>query len=318
MKKKIFFTLLACALFIPIIKASNANPTITSTIKKDGTLDFTVGLTNIELDTSKEYQWAIVANQAATPSSGDWSIVNTYTTNTMSIDIVFKRNQSIVAKFDTAYLVVREKTSQEVVIDHASFDVSIPYAYGAVPFIKNTNGQDRWHIDNPFASCALCYTLNEYQAEKITDQSIIDGYMDLKDSNGEIDSTQLADYINTLTLQTPTSFQASEEHVKDGMKNESIGITETGLYFVWGRISQGGSKKMYGVTIYDNTNGSTSTPATTQNTTSAQSTTPTAPKKTTSGTVESPKTGVTGYIVPGIILFVATLGIYGAYKKKFN
>lgn len=312
MKKKIFFTLLACALFIPIIKASNANPTVTSTIKKDGSLDFAVELTNIELDTSKEYQWAIVANQAAEPASGDWSPVNTYTTNTMSFDIVFEDKEAIVAKYDTVYLVVREKTSQEVVIDHTSVNVSIPYAYGAVPFIKNTNGEDRWHIDDPFKSCALCNTLNEYQAVKITDQNIIDGYMDLKDSNGEIDSTQLADYINTLTLQTPTSFQASEEYVKDGMKNGRIGITETGLYFVWGRITQSSSKKIYGVTIYNNeSEGSSSTQG-------SSSTTPTTPKKTTSDTVESPKTGVTGYIVPGIILFAATLGIYGAYKKKFN
>lgn len=316
MKKKIFLTLLVCALFIPIIKASNDNPTINSTIKKDSSLDFDVKVTDVELDDTKQYEWAIVANQAATPENGDWQTVNTYTANSMDFYMDFKTHentansiQNVVSQVDTAYLLVREKTSQNLIIDHAAFDVSIPYAYGVVPYtIKMSNGKDDWHMKSPFALCAQCYSTNKYQAVKITDENVINGYMNLKDSNGEIDADRLADYINTLTLQPPTSFQASEDGTKLGKTNEQIGVTEKGLYFVWGEYSYGTSKKIYGVTIYNNEYEAapTQTPTTTE------------PKKETSDTVESPSTGVSNYMISGIALLVITLGIYGVYKKKFN
>ena len=319
MKKKIFLTLLVCALFIPIIKASNDNPTINSTIRKDGSLDFDLNLTDLELDESKEYEWAIVANQAATPEDSDWEAPKEYTSSTMYIylDFVTDENtpnkiQNVIGRNDDAYLVVREKATQNIVINHAKFNASIPYAYGAVPY-KNQNNV--WTIKAHLFAGNYNISVQpnrKLHVERITDKNVINGYLNLKESNGEVNAGRLADYINTLNLELPSgsgSFKLNANVVGTGLKDSEMGITEKGLCFIWGAYNTSDYKTVYGVTIYDNGyDGSENT----------QTPTTTEPKKETSNTVESPSTGVSNYMISGIALLVITLGIYGVYKKKFN
>lgn len=253
--KKVFTFLFSICLFTMVASASNESPTIKSEIVKDGSFDFNVTLTDMNLSTNMEYEWAIVKNQAATPEDNSWVTINNWTNNKVELNLDFSDDKiySVLSKSDIAYLIIREKTSKNVITDHAKIDVSIPYAYGAVPYLNDNGG---WYLPRVFDNSSL-YDLGAVSkiiAIKITNQDIINGYLNLKDESGNINKNKLAEYINSLNLNNndiPSSFI---DGATSGVYSfsEEIGITEKAIYFVWGSQSYGSSKTVYGVTIYNN------------------------------------------------------------------
>ena len=258
--KKIFTFLFSICLFTMVASATNESPTVKSEIVKDGTFDFNVILSDMNLSTSTEYEWAIVENQAAIPEDSDWFTVNDWTNNTLNLYLDFSESKvyKVLKNVDTAYIVLREKSSQNVIVDHVEVDVSIPYAYGAVPYID----AGYLNLKENYWAVTYVYDASNYKmsqkiaAIKITNQSIIDGYLNLKDSSGNIDKNALANYIDSLNLTSsdiPSSFPKSDDGTLHE-KNKSVGITDNALYFVWGSSANRSesTKTVYGVTIYDN------------------------------------------------------------------
>lgn len=330
MKKKILTIVLGIALFIPTIKASNDNPKVVSEIVKDGSLDFNVKLSDMNLETSKEYEWSLVENQAATPEDSTWTTVNNWTNNTMDIYLDYSTDKifNVLSKVDTAYLVVREKESKSVISNHIKVDVSVPYAYGAVPYEREggTYGAgNEIDLPNLFKIGALEQNDNAITAIKITDNDIIQKYLDLKKSNN-VTATSIAELITSLNLTSvdvPNNFEFTFKYHSDSDRTaKGFGMTENALYFLWGSESYEDSKTIYGVTIYDNgyvegNNTSTETPTETivedkivtnnNNNTNV---------KQTSNTTENPKTGVSTYVGACALILVVTAVIYALYKHK--
>lgn len=221
MKKKILTIILGIALFIPTIKASNDNPKVVSELLKDGSLDFNVKLSDMNLETSKEYEWSLVENQAAIPEDNAWTTVNNWTNNTMEIYLNFSDNpyranniQKVISKVDTAYLIIREKESKAVISEYIKTDVSIPYAYGAVPYYTiNDKNETLWSQHELLSMCMTCGSTRKFTAIKITDKNIIDGFLKLKDSNGEIEELKLAEYVDSLDLTSiPSTFKKTTDN----------------------------------------------------------------------------------------------------------
>ena len=253
--KKIFTVLFSICLFMMGVSASNESPTVKSEMLKDGSFDFKVTLTDMDLSTSTEYEWAIVANQAATPEDNVWSTVNDWTQNKVEFILDFSDDKiaNVLYYVDKAYLLIREKNSQNVITDHVQVDVSIPYAYGAVPILDS--GWKSWYVSKVFSGSSLNFE-HKIASIKIVDQVIIDGYLNLKDEDGNINENELANYIDGLGLNSddvPSTFNKIGNAYNLGNSN-AIGMTENALYFVWGSSSQTAlsTKTVYGVTIYDN------------------------------------------------------------------
>lgn len=328
MKNKLLKTMfMALTLFIlPIlVSASNESPTVKSEIVKDGSLDFNVTLSDMELETSVEYEWGIVANQAASVTT--WNAINEWTANGTTIYLKFSKDDvyNVLSKVDTAYLVIREKTSQTIVSDHIAVDVSVPYAYGAVP--KYDSEHNDWYRNEIFKTTISGREARKYTAVKITDKNIINGYFNLK-KNGEITQSDLAEYVDSLHLneaEIPSTFltvsNGDAYSMYDRPGNKRIGITEEVLYLVWGATSYGSSKTIYGVTIYDNgyKEGSTSnTPTNNKNedVVIPNETDKNLSAKPTSNTTENPKTGIETYSIIGIVAIVLFSLVYIVLRKK--
>ena len=333
MKKKILTIVLGIALFIPTIKASNDNPKVVSEIVKDGSLDFTVALSDMNLETTKEYEWAIVENQAATPEDTAWTTVNNWTNNTMDIYLDYSTDKifNVLSKVDTAYLVVRENESKSVISNHIKVDVSVPYAYGAVPYEREggTYGAgNEIDLPNLFRIGALEQNDNAITSIKITDNNIIQKYLDLKKANN-VTAASIAELITSLNLTSediPKNFEYTFRYHDDTDKTaKNFGITENALYFLWGSESYNGSKKIYGVTIYDNGYEESSNQNTTKTETKVEDKIITKNDtktnvKQTSNTTENPKTGIhTSTFISLIVIIIATTTYIIIRKKnKFN
>lgn len=328
MKAKNFLTSIICTivLVLPIVvSASNENPTVKSEIAKDGSWDFDVTLSDITLDNSTEYEWAVVENQVIEPTT--WYDLNSFETNKINIKLDFsvKKINQVLASVDTAYIIVREKQSEMVVLNHIVVDVSVPYAYGAVP-IRDSKGN--WKVAGDKFVCSVpglsCYEERKYTAVKITDQNIIDSYISLKQQNNILDPNTVSAFVDSLNLtekDIPANFmkESKSNSFTISFPDDVIGISDSGLYFVWGAQSYSNSKTIYGVTIYDNNYQDSS------NNTSEDNVTPTpniddkkndSNSKETSNTVNNPDTGVVSIGLAGIVLVIITAIICIIFKRK--
>lgn len=333
--KKIFTVLFSICLFMMGVSASNESPTVKSELK-DGSLDFKVTLTDMDLSTSTEYQWTIVKNQAATPEDNAWSTVNEWTTSSMNFNLDFitqayqaNNIQKVVGYVDTAYLIIREKESGDIITDHVAVDVSIPFAYGAVPYyrISSSDKTTNWYQNELFSICMTCGSAQKFTAVKITNQDIIDGYETLKNTDGEIDDAELIKYVDSLGLKDsdiPTTFKQSFDSSYlhfGGYTNKQIGIEENAIYFVWGAYSYESSKTIYGVTIYDNRSEDVITNDNTEKEVTVEETKEEVKEEAKEEvkeekTVENPKTGIITLGIGAVVLLGISVTIYFIIRKK--
>lgn len=322
--KKILSFLVAIALFIPVVRADNSAPNVKSTISKDGTLDFSVSLTDIELDLSVDYEWGI--SSSASTDVADWFDLEGFTANSAEVTLDFQdaKFRNVMALGDTVYLTVREKSSQTERISDAAVDVTIPYAYGLIPQ-KIMQGmcvnENCWTVVFPRSESGTYSNAQQaFAAQKITDEKIISDYLAIKGSS-DFDS-KLKDLISNLNLtgsDVPENFRVDNNsiyHVYD----EDLGIRakDKSLFFIWSWVADTtgveGAKPLFAVTIYDhNYEPSNSNQGQSSNVTKNDE--PVA-SKGTSDTTKNPKTGVSIYAVSGATLIILTLIIYVSYRKK--
>ena len=328
MIKKIMIFVFSLCFFTMVASASNESPTVKSEIVKDGSHDFNVTLNDIELSTDTEYEWAIVKNQAATPEENTWTTLNTWTNNTTEFTLDFSDDKiaDVLYYVDKAYLLIREKNTQNVVIDHVQVDVNIPYAYGAVP--KFDSSWKQWNVSKVFSGNGWDFA-QKIASVKIVDQVIIDGYLNLKDEDGNVNANELANYIDSLELNSddvPSTFNKTGDAYSFGAST-AIGMTENALYFVWVSSSQAtlSTKTVYGVTIYDNGYEKTSNDnvienkdENTENTVieEIKEETKAEETKVEENKVENPKTGILSLGIGVVALLIICIISFIAIRKK--
>ena len=314
MKKNLLILILGIVLFIPTIKASNDNPEVVSEIVKDGSLDFNVTLSDMEIDSKTNYRWAIVRTQAAEPCNMCWFYPEEWTSNSMIIHLDFSNSdiRNVLNYVDSAYLIIKEENTDTIISDHIKVDISVPYAYGLTPY-QNESNQWTVKLDGTLSSI---YTSVYIEAVEIKNEDIINEYLKLKKEG--ITDEKLKELINNLNLtekDMPKEWQGSLR------QNQAYNITNDSLYFVWSKASEhqsSGGKNIYGVTIYDNgykevNNNNKIEPQVEEKTTNEGTKTTT---KQTSSTTENPKTGVYTSAAISLILISISSIAYVIIRKK--
>ena len=248
----------AIILFVGITTVNAAVESTRNVYSNDGSMKFEFkGLT---LDTTKEYEFALTNTTAETPEK--WFDITEYTTNTATIDIRMntKELRETFNKSDKGYITIREKTSNNVVVEPYQVDLKIPYML-VTNFTVINNGKDfSFSSESECVNVALRNAgVSEayYQYEKIVDTNVINKYKQLKASNGDYLELQ-----SMIKNTTPTSNWTKWSYFNGydratgmngfGHPTTTITAPDTGLYYMWVYFSGKNLKPLYGVILVDN------------------------------------------------------------------
>ena len=248
----------AIILFVGITTVNAAVEVTRNVYSNNGSMKFEFkGLT---LDTTKEYEFALTNTTAETPEK--WFDITEYTTNTATIDIRMntKELRETFNKSDKGYITIREKTSNNVVVEPYQVDLKIPYML-VTNFTVINNGKDfSFSSESECVNVALRNAgVSEayYQYEKIVDTNVINKYKQLKASNGDYLELQ-----SMIKNTTPTSNWTKWSYFNGydratgmngfGHPTTTITAPDTGLYYMWVYFSGKNLKPLYGVILVDN------------------------------------------------------------------
>lgn len=181
-KVKYLIMILLIGIFLIIIpNISNAAVEATRNIySNNGSMNFeTTGLT---LDTTHEYEFGFTKTAAATVDT--WYLITEYTDSKAVVNITTSTSKmrEVINVVDTAYITIKDKTTDTIILEPYSVNVKIPYLrLTNYSIIKN--GRDFNTNESGSIQVALRNAGNSkahYQYEKITDQNIIDKYKEKK------------------------------------------------------------------------------------------------------------------------------------------
>lgn len=244
----------AIILFIGITTVNAAVEVTRNVYSNNGSMKFE--FTGLTLDTTKEYEFALTNTTAETPEK--WFDITEYTATNATVDITMgtKELRNAFNKSDKGYITLREKTSNNVVVEPYQVDLKLPYLL-VTDFTVINNGKE-FDSFNPInvalrnADVSTPY----YQYEKITDENVINKYKEIKANNGNY--LELQSLIKTAT---PTSNWITWKFWNgldgNGMNGRgytegTINVPDTGLYYMWLYFSGENIKPLYGVVLVDN------------------------------------------------------------------
>ena len=258
-KTKILLAIILVSIVLLIIpNASNAAVEVTRNVySNNGSMKF--NFTGLTLDTTKEYEFGITKTSAAEVET--WHLITEYTENTATVDIVMNTEdlRNIVDTTDTAYIRIREKSADTLVLEPYAVDVKTPFLK-VTNFTVMNNGKEWASLpDNELMQVALRNANNSkayYQYEKITDENIISKYKEIKSANGNFEELQ-----SLLKTTAPTSGwnswlywngHGSRKTSGFGYTQKTIQAPDTGLYYMWVYFSGDNLKDVYGYVLVDN------------------------------------------------------------------
>lgn len=256
-KTKILLAIILVSIVLLIIpNVSNAAVEVTRNVySNNGSMKFY--FTGLTLDTTKEYEFGITKTSAAEVET--WHLITEYTENTATVDIVTNTAdlRDIVDVTDTAYISIREKSADTLVLEPYAVDVKTPFLKVTNLTVIN-NGKEFGTNQNECIQVALRNAKNSeayYQYEKITDESIISKYKEIKSENGNFEELQ-----SLLKTTVPTSGWNSwtywNGHIAGdggyGYTKTPIQVPDTGLYYMWVYFSGNNLKDVYGYILVDN------------------------------------------------------------------
>ena len=336
----IFFIAIALTIGIPnISNAAEIKATQEVTEVGNGSMDYIIE--GLDLDSSKEYEWALEKTKGTTIENWYDVADSDFTNNKIKVSFVVESNtntaiKSILSSTDVGYLTVREKNSSTNILTDYELDLKLPLlkAYD----VNFTNYQEKEtymykgdQIGGNLTIRSPYYNISDrkYTFEKITDTNIINEYID---NNHDI---------SKLTLKGREDFPdiTGTWYDNDALLFNPIDFQETGLYYVWIIGKNNLNKTVYGQAIIEvgtvkkvetNANGSSSSNSGTSSTASnsgQSNASGTTTEKTGDSTVTTGKTDptVATKILPntgiGITLSIVTLlviggGIYAYIKNK--
>lgn len=326
--KRIVVSVIVFAFILLIATISNAAEVdVTRSIySNNGSMKFT--FTGLTLDPTHEYEFGLTRTSAEQVET--WHLITEYTASTATVDVITTTNdlRQVINKVDSGYITIKDKTTSMVVLQPYAVDLKTPFLnvtnYTVIPNGKEFNNEDLIQIALRCASNSEAY----YQYEKITDESIIKKYEEIKAQNGNIMELE-----SMLKTTVPTSNWISWDYWNGhdyfagmngfGHTQKKVSVPDSGLYYMWVYFSGNDLKNVYGYILVDNLSNNSQND--TNQDTSNDNTLNTLENITgnTTGKTDStiankilPNTGISIAIV-GTILLVTVLGI-GALAKYYT
>lgn len=259
-KTKILLAIILVSIVLLIIpNVSNAAVEVTRNVySNNGSIKF--NFTGLTLDTTKEYEFGLTKTAAA--EVGTWHLITEYTENTATIDIIMNTVdlRDIVDATDTAYIRIREKSADTLVLEPYAVDVKTPFLK-VTNFMVIANGKEFGYGEENGIQVALRnrnISKAYYQYERITDENIINKYKEIKSNSGNFEELE-----GILKTTTPTSnwnswqewkaaLFADRSDIGYGYPQKTINVPDTGLYYMWVYFSGDNLKDVYGYILVDN------------------------------------------------------------------
>ena len=252
--------LILCTIALAIVLIPNiVNATVS--VKKDsdtsaGTQKFC--FSGLTLDKKHEYQFGLTKTTATPIEDKSWYLITEYTETTADIELTLNNREftDVITAVEKGYITIKDKTTNTVVLDHFQVDLSIPFLkvtnYTVINNGKNLRDENInvncWNASN---------SKSFYQYEKITDETLINKYKEIKSKNGNyLELTSL------LKTKAPTANWTGwvywnglgdSEKVGFGCTEYTVNVPDSGLYYMW-LYFQGGknTRDLYGCILVDN------------------------------------------------------------------
>ena len=209
---------------------------------------FNLYLTGLNLDTTHEYQFGIVSEK--TNEIENWFDIEEYTENTATVFIdISKYYIKQVALFtNTGYLTIKDITKDTNVLENYEVDLTPDYMK-----LVNTslvkNGQSlstyEWDCGAYTSSISKAY----YQYQKITDQNVIDRYLEIKENNGNV--YEMKDMFNNTYPTSNWNEWNTWIYSQGGSPSLKIEAPDEGLYYMWLYFKGDNIKDIYAFVIVD-------------------------------------------------------------------
>lgn len=253
----LFMTAMLILVFPNISNAATEVSVTRNIYSNNGSMKF--NFTGLTLDMTHEYEYGLTKTAAAQVEN--WHLITEYTESTATVDIMTttKELREVINSVDTGYVTIKDKTADTIVLQPYGVDLKTPYLsltnYTVIP-----NGKEFGANEDQGIQIALRCASNSkayYQYEKITDESIISKYKEIKAQNGDYTELQ-----NILKTTAPSSnwnswkYWNGHDYVAGmngfGYTQSPVEVPDTGLYYMWLYFSGENLKNVYGYILVDN------------------------------------------------------------------
>lgn len=253
--KYLIMVFLFAFVFFLIPNISHAAVNVTRNIySNNGSMKFS--FTGLTLDTTHEYTYGLTKTKAAQVET--WHLITEYTKTKATLDVMTttKDLRQVINTVDTGYITIKDKTTDTIVLPPFAVDLKTPFLnvtnYTVIP-----NGKS---LSESNIQIALRNSGNSeayYQYEKITDQSVITKYKEIKAQNGDFMKLQSmlktdVPSSNWLTWGYWNGHDSSTGMNGFGYTQRNVSVPDTGLYYMWVYFSGNGLKNVYGYVLVDN------------------------------------------------------------------
>ena len=255
-KTKYLLLIMLLALIALIFMPNTSNAEVSAErilLTNDGSMKF--NFSGLTLDTTHEYQFGF--EKTSTAEITNWYNITDFTATTATVNIT--TNAKHLAVFDagnTGYITINDKTTNTIIVKAYAVDLKLPYLNITNYDKAITNGYD---LNNNNIKVGIRNANNSkayYQYEKITDQTIINKYKEIKKSNGSIKELQ-----DVIKNSAPTNsnwtqwgyFNGYSGHGGGyGYTQRNVSVPNEGLYYMWLYFQGTNIKDVYGCIIVDN------------------------------------------------------------------
>ncbi len=255
---------LVITLFIGIVlflipNISNATVDVSRNIySNNGSMKF--NFSGLTLNTSHEYEFGLTKTKAA--SIETWHLITEYTETTAVVDVMTttKDLREVINAVDNGFITIKDKNTNTIALESISVDLKTPFLnltnYTVIPNGKqfgSLSSDETIQIALRNAENSNAY----YQYEKITDNSVINKYKELKANSGNYSELQ-----SLLKQTVPTSNWNAWDYWNGhdsitgmdgfGYTQRNISVPDNGLYYMWVYFSGKNIKNVYGYILVDN------------------------------------------------------------------
>ncbi len=257
-KRILILSIIALAMVL-IPNIANAAVSVEKDPNTTGTQKFY--FSGLTLDKGHEYQFGLTKTAATQVKDGEWYLITDYTESTANIEITGDNVKftDVITAVEKGYITIKDKTTDSIILDHFQVDLSIPFLKVTNYTVINNGKQ----FSTKEAECINVNYWNSknskpfYQYEKITDETLINKYKEIKSKNGNY--LELASLLKT---KVPTANwkswgywngYGSSNKIGFGYTEKTVNVPDSGLYYMW-LYFQGGenTRDLYGYILVDN------------------------------------------------------------------
>lgn len=243
----IIFLISLILFIIPNISNATDIEVSRTVYSNNGSMKFT--FSGLELDTTHEYQFGLTNSTGA--DIDKWYDITDYTATSAIVDIqtTIKELRDTWNSTDVGYITIKDKTSDTIILSKQSVDLKLPLFHVADRIVlKNGTEFDTGNkMDIPCRGTGECTAY--YQYEKITDESFISKYKEIKEQNGDYSTLE-----NMIRSPIPSTGWNRWAFWYFGYSYPvtEVSVPDSGLYYMWIYFSGENIKNIYGCILVDN------------------------------------------------------------------